>query len=136
QPPQTKQSEGPMADLRLEFTGYEYWDRSQAIMNGTVKPKGIDLVFNRAPADLFLRQFTNAEFPASEMSTSFLTTMHDRGDTRLYGLPLFTARDFFHSRIFVRSDAGINKPEDLKGRNIGFPDFQMTAAVWIKGLMH
>src|SRR4051812_22405522 len=120
-----------MANLKLEFTGYEYWDRSLTIMNGTVKPEGIDLTFNLAPHDLFQRQIEKAEFPASEMSTSFLTMMTARGDNRLLGLPIFTARDFFHSRIFVRSDAGIEKPEDLKGKRIGFPDYQMTAAVWI-----
>lgn len=125
-----------MPDLRLEFTGYEYWDRTLPLINGSVKPKGIDLVFNRAPADLFERMIKGAEFPAGEMSTSFLTMMRDRRDDRLYGLPIFTARDFFHSRIFVRTGAGIQHPEDLKGKRIGFPDYQMTAAVWIRGLMH
>ena len=125
-----------MADLTLEFTGYEYWDRSLELIRGNVRPKGIDLVYKPAPRDLFERQVKDAAFPASEMSTSFLTKMHANGDKRLYGLPLFTARDFFHSRIYVRSDAGISKPEDLKGRRIGFPDYQMTAAVWIRGLLH
>lgn len=125
-----------MADLKLEFTGYEYWDRSLEIIRGSVKPKGIDLTFQPAPRDLFERQIKEAPFPASEMSTSFLTMMHSRGDTRLLGLPIFTARDFFHSRIFIRAGARIKKPEDLKGKRIGFPDYQMTAAVWIRGLTH
>lgn len=125
-----------MAELKLEFTGYEYWDRSLELIRGTVKPKGIDLGFNPAPRDLFERQVQDAAFPMSEMSTSFMTKMHSTGDKRLFGLPLFTARDFFHSRIYVRSDAGIKKPEDLKGRRVGFPDYQMTAAVWIRGLLH
>jgi 4,5-dihydroxyphthalate decarboxylase len=125
-----------LPDLKLEFTGYEYWDRSLELIRGAIKPKGVELTYNPAPRDLFERQVKDAAFPASEMSTSFTTKMHSANDRRLWALPLFTARDFFHSRIFVRSDAGIKNPEDLKGKRIGFPDYQMTAAVWIRGLIH
>ena len=125
-----------MPDLPLTFTGYEYWDRSLALMNGSVKPEGIDLTYVPAPSDLFERMIRTAEFEAGEMSTSFLIMMNGLGDKRLVGLPLFTARDFFHSRIFINTQAGIKSPQDLKGKRIGLPDYPMTAAIWIRGLLH
>lgn len=125
-----------MANLPLTFTGYEYWDRSKALMDGTVKIEGVDLTYHLPPPDLFQRMIETAEFEAGEMSTSFMIMMYGRGDRRLVCLPLFTARDFFHGRIFINPASGIKRPEDLKGKRIGLPDYAMTAAIWIRGMIH
>lgn len=42
---------------------------------------------------------------------------------------------FRHSAIFVHAGAGIEKPEDLKGRRVGVGEYQMTAIVWVKGIL-
>ncbi|MSQ28241.1 MAG: ABC transporter substrate-binding protein [Dehalococcoidia bacterium] len=125
-----------MANLPLTFTGYEYWDRSKALMDGSVEIDGVDLTYNMAPADLFQRNIEKADFEASEMSTSFMIMMYGKGDRRLVCLPLFTAREFFHGRIFINPASGIKRPEDLKGKRIGLPDYAMTAAIWIRGMIH
>jgi 4,5-dihydroxyphthalate decarboxylase len=57
------------------------------------------------------------------------------GDERWVGLPVFTTRRFFHTEILVRRDSGIRSPSDLKGRRVGVPEYQQTAALWTRGIL-
>ena len=74
-------------------------------------------------------------FDAAEMSLSTLTMMVSRGDDRLVGLPIFPSKAFRHSQVYVNAASGIEKPEDLRGRRVGVPEYQMTAAVWIRAFL-
>jgi 4,5-dihydroxyphthalate decarboxylase len=85
--------------------------------------------------ELFLRQLRDAEFDVAEMSMSSLLIALAGGDQRFVALPIFTTRYFFHTYTLVRRDAGIQRPEDLKGRRIGVPEFQQTGALWIRGIL-
>jgi hypothetical protein len=84
---------------------------------------------------LFWRQLRFAEFDVAEMSMSSLMIAKSKGDDRFVGIPVFTTRMFFHTRILVRKDAKIDKPSDLKGKRVGVPEYQQTAALWIRGAM-
>ena len=57
------------------------------------------------------------------------------GTSAYIGIPAFVSRIFRHSGIYVRTDAGIAKPEDLRGKRIGLPEYQITAVVWMRGMM-
>jgi 4,5-dihydroxyphthalate decarboxylase len=110
--------------------------RTWPILDGTVKPDGIDLVPTVLhPSELFWRQLHFAEFAVSEMSCSSFLIAIARGDTRFVGLPIFTTRRFFHTSILVRRAAGIDKPADLKGKRVGVPEYQQTAALWGRGVL-
>jgi 4,5-dihydroxyphthalate decarboxylase len=50
-------------------------------------------------------------------------------------IPVFPSRFFRHSCIYVHAGAGIARPEDLAGRTVGTPEYQMTAPVWIRGIL-
>jgi 4,5-dihydroxyphthalate decarboxylase len=50
-------------------------------------------------------------------------------------LPVFTTREFFHLRILVRAASGIQAPADLKGKRVGVPEYQQTAAIWGRGVL-
>ena len=76
------------------------------------------------------------EFEASEMSISFYMTIRSRGDDRFVGVSIFPPRHFRHGFIFIRSDAGIERPEDLAGKRIGMNEYPMTATLWIRALLH
>ncbi len=110
--------------------------RTWPVLDGRVKPDGIALTCNIVPvSELFWRQLRFAEFDVSEMSFSSLLMTLARGDERWVGLPIFTTREFFHTRVLVRRDAGIERPEDLKGKRVGVPEYQQTAALWSRGAL-
>ena len=110
--------------------------RTWPVLDGSVKPDGIELVPTILhPSEMFWRQLRFAEFDVSEMSVSSLLMARAGGDARWLGLPVFTTRKFFHTEILVRRDAGIDKPADLKGRRVGVPEYQQTAALWTRGAL-
>jgi 4,5-dihydroxyphthalate decarboxylase len=111
-------------------------DRSRPVIDGTIQPDAIELLPTVAhPSEIFWRQLHFGEFDVSEMSISSFLMATARGDTRWVGLPIFTYRRFFHTWILVRADAGIARPEDLKGKRVGVPEYQQTAALWARGVL-
>jgi 4,5-dihydroxyphthalate decarboxylase len=110
--------------------------RTWPILDGRVVPDAIDpLLTMYDPSELFWRQLRFADFDVSEMSMSSLMMIRAQGDERFVGLPVFTTRRFFHTNILVRRDARINSPADLKGKRVGVPEYQQTAALWIRGIL-
>ena len=110
--------------------------RTWPIIDGTIAPQAIDLVPTVLhPSEMFWRQLRFAEFDVSEMSVSSLMMVRAKGDDRFVGIPVFTTRRFFHTGILVRRDAGIDKPADLKGKRVGVPEYQQTAALWARGVL-
>lgn len=110
--------------------------RTWPIFDGRIKPKAIDWMPSMVlPSELFWRQLKFAEFDVSEMSFSSLIMAVAQGDDRFVGLPIFTTKRFFHAYILVRKDAGIESPEDLKGKRVGVPEYQQTAALWTRGAL-
>jgi len=111
-------------------------DRSRPVLDGTVKPDGIDLTCTTAhPSEIFWRQLHFQEFDVSEMSLSSLLMTMAQGNKDWIGLPIFTSRRFFHTGSWVRTESGIDKPEDLKGKRVGVPEYQQTAALWSRGVL-
>jgi 4,5-dihydroxyphthalate decarboxylase len=111
-------------------------DRSQPVLDGTVKPEGIDLTCTTAhPSEIFWRQLHFREFDVSEMSLSSLLMAVANGNRDWVGLPIFTSRRFFHTWAWVRADSGIIQPQDLKGKRVGVPEYQQTAALWSRGVL-
>jgi 4,5-dihydroxyphthalate decarboxylase len=111
-------------------------DRSRPVLNGTVAPDGIELTCTVAhPSEIFWRQLHFKEFDVSEMSLSSLLMIMAHGNRDWIGLPIFTSRRFFHTWAWVRADSGIESPQDLKGKRVGVPEYQQTAALWSRGVL-
>jgi 4,5-dihydroxyphthalate decarboxylase len=111
-------------------------DRTRPLIDGSVRPDGIDLEVTIAHgSEIFWRQLTRAEFDVAEMSMSSLLIITAQDDQRFVGLPVFTSRSFWHTLGLVRKDAGIKRPEDLKGKRVGVPEYQQTAALWTRGVL-
>ena len=122
-------------DLQLSI-GMASNPRTWPIFDGRVKPDGIDLIPSRVhPSELFWRQLRFADFDVSEMSFSSLIMAKSKGDERWVGVPVFTTRKFYHAAILVRRKAGIASPADLKGKRVGVPEYQQTAALWARGVL-
>lgn len=124
-----------MAKLRLTIACGNY-DRTRALMDKTIEPEGIDLNYIPLVAgETFWRMLNNEEFDASEMSLSSYTNLRSQGDNRFIALPIFPSRIFRHSCVYISAGSGINQPVDLKGKRLGVADYQMTAAVWVRGFL-
>ena len=112
------------------------YDRTQALIDGRVGVEGVDLNWIALrPGETFWRQLNHEEFDASEMSLSSYTILRSEGDERFIALPVFPSRVFRHSAVYVRADSPIESPAGLKGARIGVGDYQMTAAVWVRGFL-
>ncbi len=124
-----------MAKLSITFACCPY-DRLNPIINGRVPIEGCDTnFFPLRPEELFPRVYSTQDFDVTELSASshILTTL--RGDAHYVGIPAFVSRVFRHGDIYIRTDRGIRSPEDLRGKIVGVPEYQMTAALWIRGIL-
>lgn len=124
-----------MSKLPLTISTWEY-DRTRALIDGRVRVEGCDVeYFPMGPEETFWRAFANREFDVTELSSSSYMIALSRGGCGYRAIPVFLSRSFRHSAIYIRTDRGINKPEDLKGKVVGVPEYQMTAAVWVRGAL-
>jgi 4,5-dihydroxyphthalate decarboxylase len=113
------------------------YDRTHALQTGAVEAEGIKLNYIPLQSEeVFWRMGHHREFDASEMSLSNHITMVSRGNSPFVGVPVFPSRFFRHSSIFFNVDSGIKEPKDFKGKQIGAPEYAITAAVWIRGMLH
>ncbi|TCR70437.1 ABC transporter substrate-binding protein [Bosea sp. BK604] len=112
------------------------YDRVQAIIDGTVPVQGCAVSY--FPLDIeevTYRTFEHAEFDVAEVSFSNYMVARSRGALNYIAIPVFTSRMFRHSAIYIRDDAGIREPQDLRGRRVGVPTYAMTAALWMRGIL-
>lgn len=124
-----------MSALRLTLACWDY-DRTRALADGSIRAEGIDLnVLNLHVEETFFRMLRSREFDVAEMSLSSYTVAAARDNCPFIAIPVFPSRFFRHSSIYVSTRSGIREPADLRGKRIGTPEYQMTAPVWIRGLL-
>jgi 4,5-dihydroxyphthalate decarboxylase len=124
-----------LSKLKLTFGCWNY-DRTRGLMDGSVQPDGIDLNYLNMPVEeTFFRMLRNREFDAAEMSLSSYTMSCFKDPQPFIAIPVFPSRFFRHSCIYVNANSGIKSPKDLIGKRIGNPEYQMTAPVWIRGIL-
>ncbi len=124
-----------MSKLRLTMACWNY-DRTRALVDGRVPVDGVELNYLELPVEeVFFRMLRHREFDVAELSLSSYALSLFRKDRPFIAIPVFLSRYFRHSCIYVHADSGIREPADLKGKRIGNPEYQMTAPVWIRGIM-
>ncbi len=110
--------------------------RVQPLKDGTVKPQNIELdCVTLDPSALFQRNLFYDEFDVSEMSISETLLALERRDGSKWdwsALPVFLSRGHVWPTLYVNAAAGITSLGDLKGKRIGVPDYDMTAALWFR----
>ena len=123
-----------MTRLPLSVAMGDY-DRTRALVDGRVLIDGVDPVFLQlSPEEMFFRSLRSRDFDVTELSLSSYVLLHSRGECPYVAVPAFLSRAFRHTSIWVRKDR-IRRPEDLKGRRIGLPEYQLTANVWARALL-
>lgn len=116
--------------------GLSSTDRTLPLMLGEVSTPGLNLnVQWGSSGDIFRRALIEQEFDVTEMSLAAFSIMVARDESPFIGLPVVLSRMFRHGCIFVRSDNVIQRLEDLEGTRIGVPEIQMTAVVWLRGIL-
>ena len=112
------------------------YDRVRAIIDGRVVVEGCDVNFlPLAPEECFHRTYLNREFDVAEIGFSPHLIALSRGTNDYVALPVFLSRMFRHSAIYVRTDRGIATAADLRGKRVGVPEYQMSAAMWARGMV-
>ncbi len=113
------------------------YDRTRPLIDGAVRIDGVNPIFmTLPPEEIFFRAFRHADFDVCELSLSSFVLRAARADNPYLAVPVFLSRTFRHSAIVVRTDRDVRAPQDLRGRRIGTPEYQLTACVWARGLLH
>lgn len=108
-------------------------DRTNAIISGQVGIPSFELETKSTMVEeIFVNQAAKACYDIAEMSLASYLIGLDRGETRLTAIPVFLSRSFRHNALYVRGDSELTHPSQLENRKIGLPEYQMTAAVWIR----
>ena len=123
-----------MSKLSLSVAVGPY-DRTRALIDGSVQIDGVEpTCVTLPPEEIFFRALRHAEFDICELSLSSFTVKTAQGGGPYVGVPAFVSRMFRHTSIWVRTDR-IKKPEDLKGKRVGLPEYQLTANVWARAVL-
>ena len=125
------------SEPKIKAAGYPY-DRVQAIKDGLVGIDQADVSFYNENiyglnAQVFGPQKT---YEVTEIGLIPYVSRYINEDFREYVLiPVFISRTFRHRNIYVHTDSGIEKPEDLRGKRVGTPGYGMSASTWIRGML-
>jgi 4,5-dihydroxyphthalate decarboxylase len=121
--------------LKLTLACWDY-DRTRPLMDGRVKADGIELDIKvLRPRQAFQRMLDNKEFDVSELSLASYTALKARGECPFVAVPVALSKIFRHSCIYVRADARIEKPADLKGKRVGTSQWSSTGLCFMRGFL-
>src|SRR5262249_29694026 len=124
-----------MSRLPITIATGDY-DRVRALTDGRVRVEGCDVNYITMPVEeCFERAFFHGEFDVAEIGFSPYLIALSRGTAPYVAIPAFLSRMFRHSAIYIRTDRGIEGPQDLRGKRVGVPEYQMSAALWVRGFL-
>jgi 4,5-dihydroxyphthalate decarboxylase len=124
-----------MPNVKLTLACWDY-DRARPLMDGRVRPEGIDLDIEvLRPRQAFQRMLDKKEFQVSELSLASYAALKGRDNCPFVALPVALSKIFRHSCIYVRTDAGIRTPQDLKGKRVGTSQWSSTGLVFMRGML-
>jgi 4,5-dihydroxyphthalate decarboxylase len=123
--------------LPLQMAGYNF-DRVAALIEGRVGIENCELQFDVSSiGEMNTHIFSgNGTRDISEVGLHPYMLAYANNGFREYSLlPVFPLRVFRHKSIFINTDSGIHKPEDLRGKKVATPGFSSTSLTWLRGIM-
>ncbi len=124
-----------MGKIHLTLACWDY-DRTRALQEGRVEVEGVELTYLPLRVEeTFWRMLRYQEFDAAELSMGSYLMAREKGSPRLIAIPVFPSRAFRHSCIYINTDSGIKEPRDLVGKRVGVPEYQITMAIWARGIL-
>jgi 4,5-dihydroxyphthalate decarboxylase len=119
--------------LTLAIGDYEH---TRDLATGEVPVQGVSLnVLHLPPEEAFFRFTFYREWEVSEMSMGKYVSLRSQNDKTITAIPVFPSRVFRQSMIYVAERSEIAKPEQLKGRRIGVPEWAQTAVIYARGYL-
>ncbi len=122
--------------LPITVAGY-LCDRVEALANGSVPIEGCNVTFEEGSiGDLNTHIFSGPRsIEVTEIGLHPFMLAYANDDFRAYSLlPVFPLRLFRHKSVFIRTDRGIDGPEDLRGKVIATPGYASTSLTWLRGI--
>ena len=124
-----------MSKLKLTLACWDY-DRTRPLIDGRVQAEDIDLEIKvMRPRQTFPRMLEDKEFEVSELSLGSYVSLKGRGACPFVAVPVALSKIFRHSCIYVRTDAGIETPQDLRGKRVGTTQLGSTAVIFMNGIL-
>jgi 4,5-dihydroxyphthalate decarboxylase len=123
--------------LPLNLSGY-HLDRVDALIDGRVPVEGCDVSFEVAKIGDMNSDVFGGKGVRDVTEIGLSPYMHAFANDGFRGyslIPVFPLRLFRHKSIFIRTDRGISKPADLKGKKIATVGYSSTSLTWIRGIM-
>jgi 4,5-dihydroxyphthalate decarboxylase len=121
------------------------YDRTRALADGRVTVAGADLRYiTLDPEEIFFRMVTHGEFDVSEMSMGTYLVLRDQAEQAgapapFAAIPVFPSRMFRHTSVYVNAGrippGAAGAARALVGATIGLAEWQLTANVWIRGIL-
>ena len=123
--------------LPITVAGYSY-DRVQPLIDGLVSIEGCNVTFQKDKIGGLNTHVLGG--PQTREVTEiglhpYMLAFANEGVRGYSLLPIFPLRTFRHKSIFIRTDRGIEKPEDLRGRTIATPGYSSSSLTWIRGMI-
>jgi 4,5-dihydroxyphthalate decarboxylase len=124
-----------MGKIKLTLACWDY-DRTRALQDGRVEIEGVDLTYLPLRVEeTFWRMLRYGEFDAAELSMGSYLMAREKGFPKLIAIPVFPSRAFRHSCIYINTGSGIKEPKDMAGKRVGVPEYQITMAIWARGIL-
>ena len=124
-----------MSKLKLTLACWDY-DRTRPLIDGRVQAEDIDLEIKiMRPRQTFPRMLEDKEFEVSELSLGSYVSLKGRDACPFVAVPVALSKIFRHSCIYVRTDAGIETPQDLRGKRVGTTQLGSTAVIFMNGVL-
>jgi 4,5-dihydroxyphthalate decarboxylase len=121
----------------LTLAGYAT-DRVAGLTDGRVSIEGYGHTFEKASIYDLNRNAMGGEqrWEAQEIGLHPYMLAFANDEFRDYTLlPVFPLRTFRHKSVFVRTDRGIEKPADLRGKRVATAGYSQSSLVWIRGML-
>lgn len=106
------------------------------LIDGRVEVEGVDLTVltGMDSSTRHWRFLRGREFDIAEVSASSYLIARAQGQP-FDAIPVFLHRRFRHGFVYVNTTKGIREPRDLIGRRVGTKSFQVTATLWLRGIL-
>jgi 4,5-dihydroxyphthalate decarboxylase len=124
----TAELEIPIATMRYDIT--------MPLFEGRVEIPGVRLTPARMSSMVFgpYPELQNGDFGLCDLNLGYFPPAVEAG-WELVGLPVFSKRKPTYQFVFCRTNAGIERPSDLRGKRIGSRSYRTALTVWGRGLL-